>query len=70
MTEPYITGTPVKISTTNLAISNLTTKEGTIENVIDIDRGDELTYYEVKFGNDYLDLSEDDFELITKEKQQ
>ena len=68
MSEPYITGTSVKLST-NTTITDLTTTKGTIESVIDMDCGDELTYYEVKFGNDYLDLSEEDIELATKEKQ-
>ena len=67
MTEPYIAGTPVKLSTA-INISHLTTTDGTIEDVLDIDRGDELTYYEVKFGDDFLDLSENDIVPITKEK--
>lgn len=69
MKKPYVAGTKVKLST-NLQISNLTTEKGVIEGKIDMNYGDELTYYEVKFGDDYLDLSEEDFDLLLKEKQQ
>lgn len=66
MSNPCVPGTKVKLCD-SYADYELITREGVIEEVLDMDYQDELVHYEVKFGSTYLDLSENDF-IEIKEK--